>query len=265
MRRLQMQKVGFDSHIQNSDSMIKANKILELQVIADNQTRWNSTYLMLEWALKLHVWIDSFIHEHTDVGGYSLSAADILSKEEWQTLQTIRDLMFPFWLLTLKLQGNAPGGSNGAVWEILPAMEVLINRFEDASKIHTPRKSKFINASINNALIKLRQYYHLLDDSPVYAASLVLNPSIKERYFENKWVGGQEEWTPKTKEDIQAFWTTDYKDNCYRISISLYITTGMKSWILHIREVYLWSIGCLKYSWWIWRVLRSSSSAKRAP
>ena len=43
-----MQKVGFDSHIQNSDSMIKANKILELQVIADNQTRWNSTYLMLE-------------------------------------------------------------------------------------------------------------------------------------------------------------------------------------------------------------------------
>ena len=120
--------------------------------------------------------------------------------------------MFPFWLLTLKLQGNTPGGSNGAVWEILPAMEVLINRFEDASKIHTPRKSKFINISINNVLIKLQQYYHLLDDSPVYAASLVLNPSIKECYFENKWVGGQEEWTPKTKEDIQAFWTTDYKD-----------------------------------------------------
>ena len=50
-----MQKVGFDSHIQNSDSMIKANEILELQVIADNQICWNSTYLMLERALKLCV------------------------------------------------------------------------------------------------------------------------------------------------------------------------------------------------------------------
>ena len=48
-----MQKVGFDSHIQNLDSMIKANEKLELQVIADNQTRWNSTYLMLQRALKL--------------------------------------------------------------------------------------------------------------------------------------------------------------------------------------------------------------------
>src|SRR5436305_13053226 len=81
MRRLQMQKVGFDSHIQNSDSMIKANKILELQVIADNQTRWNSTYLMLKRVLKLRVRIDSFICEYTDVGGYSLSAADVYQKK----------------------------------------------------------------------------------------------------------------------------------------------------------------------------------------
>jgi hypothetical protein len=44
---------------------------------------------MLEQALKLRIRINSFIREYTDVGEYSLLAADILSKEDWQTLQTI--------------------------------------------------------------------------------------------------------------------------------------------------------------------------------
>jgi hypothetical protein len=195
--------------ISKNDEAVEAK---ELQVVADNQTRWNSTYLMIKRALKLRVRIDSFIREYTDIGDYSLSDADILSKEDWQTLQTIHDLMFPFWLLTMKLQGNAPSGSYGVIWEILPAMEVLINRLEDASEKYTYKKSKFIHASINNAWLKLRQYYRLLDDSPIYAASLVLNPSIKERYFENKWTGGQEDWISKTKEDVRTFWTTEYKD-----------------------------------------------------
>jgi hypothetical protein len=167
---------------------------------------------MLERALKLRVRIDSFIREYATVGEHHLPTADILSKDDWQTLQIVHELMFPFWLLTLRLEGNAPTGSHGTVWEVLPAMEVLINRLEKASTIYTHRKSKFINACINNALMKLQHYYRLLDDSLIYTASLVLNPAIKERHFNKKWVGSQENWTLKTKEDIQAFWIAEYKD-----------------------------------------------------
>jgi hypothetical protein len=84
-----------------------------------------------------------------------LPAADILSKEDWQILQTVQELMFPFWLLTLRLEGNASSSSYGTIWEVLPAMEVLLNRLEKASEIYTSRKSKFLNACINNAWIKL--------------------------------------------------------------------------------------------------------------
>ena len=91
-------------------------------------------------------------------------------------------------------------------------MEVLLDRLEKASKIYTPRKSKFINACINNAQIKLRDYYRLLDTSPVYTTSLVFNPAIKERHFDNKWIRGQEDWRLKTKEDIRAFWVAEYKN-----------------------------------------------------
>jgi hypothetical protein len=91
-------------------------------------------------------------------------------------------------------------------------MEVLINRLEKASKTYTHRKSKFINACINNARIKLQDYYRLLDNSPVYATSLVFNPAIKERHFSNKQIGGQKDWILKTKEDIRAFWVAEYKN-----------------------------------------------------
>jgi hypothetical protein len=90
-------------------------------------------------------------------------------------------------------------------------MEVLINHLEKASKVYNHRKSKFINACINNAQIKLQDYYHLLDDSPIYATSIVLNPAIKERHFDKR-IKGQKGWIPKTKEDIRAFWRAEYKN-----------------------------------------------------
>jgi hypothetical protein len=91
-------------------------------------------------------------------------------------------------------------------------MEVLMNSLEAASKVHTLRKAKYLHICINNAWTKLREYYKLLDDSPVYAASMVLNPAIKERHFDRNWRGGLEPWIPKTKEDIQGFWSMEYKD-----------------------------------------------------
>jgi hypothetical protein len=41
---------------------------------------------MLERALKLRVRIDSFIREYATVGEHHLPTADILSKDDWQTL-----------------------------------------------------------------------------------------------------------------------------------------------------------------------------------
>jgi hypothetical protein len=51
---------------------------------------------MLERALKPRVRIDSFIREYSTVGEHHLSTADILSKDDWQTLKTVYELMFPF-------------------------------------------------------------------------------------------------------------------------------------------------------------------------
>ena len=72
----------------------------------------------------------------------------------------------------------------------------------------THRKAKHLHICVNNALAKLREYSELLDGSPAYAGSLVVNPAIKERYFDRNGKGNPE----KKKEDIRAFWTAEYKD-----------------------------------------------------
>src|SRR5947209_10762903 len=152
--------------------------VIELSVVADNQTRWNSTYLMLERSLKLRSRLTLFIDEAIEKDN-PLNPADILSKDDWATLQIVHDLLKPFWKMTLRLQGQATSGKYGAIWEVLPAMELLINHLEAASKVYTHRKFKHLHTCINNTWVKLCEYYQLLNASSVYAASLVLNPAIK--------------------------------------------------------------------------------------
>jgi len=160
---------------------------------------------MLQRALKLHSRLSLFINEAIDKENSPLNPADSITKDDWITLQILYDLLKPFWKLTLRLQGSNCTGKYRAIWEVLPAMEVLINHLEAASKIYTLQKAKHLHVCINNAWIKLCDYYRLLDTSPVYAASLALNPAIKECHFDRNWTGGLEAWVPKTKENVQNF------------------------------------------------------------
>ena len=56
--------------------------ILELSIVADNQTRWNSTYLMLQRALKLCQHLVVFIDEAVDKENNPLNPVDAISKDD---------------------------------------------------------------------------------------------------------------------------------------------------------------------------------------
>ena len=106
---------------------------------------------MIKRALLLRPRISLFIAEALDKDSNALDSADALSKDDWSTLQIVHDLLQPFWKLTLRLQGQGTSGSYGVIWEVLPAMEVLINGLEAASKVYTLRKAKYLHICINNA------------------------------------------------------------------------------------------------------------------
>ncbi|KAM4061814.1 hypothetical protein HRG_013371 [Hirsutella rhossiliensis] len=47
---------------------------------------------------------------------------------------------------------------------------------------------------METAWAKLADYYELTEDSPVYSAATVLNPSLKWTYMEKTWEDRQESW-----------------------------------------------------------------------
>ncbi len=68
-----------------------------------------------------------------------------------------------------------------------------------------------ISNYINSCWAKLQKYYALTDESPVYAAAIVLNPEYKFDYFKVNQEEHQD-WIEHTEESIKDLQHTMYKD-----------------------------------------------------
>ena len=64
-------------------------------VVADNSTRWNSTYSMIHRALKLRTQIMLFCAMNIDD-----LKEDVLSQDEWSELKEIESILQPFQEVT---------------------------------------------------------------------------------------------------------------------------------------------------------------------
>ncbi|KAJ6437054.1 peptidyl-prolyl cis-trans isomerase-like 4 [Purpureocillium lavendulum] len=105
----------------------------ELEVLSNNETRWNSTYMMVERALR----------KQTDIGAFILAlegeldemkripADDILSNEDWRVLGGVHEILKPLYLQTMRTQGWGKDDGHGRLWEVLVGMEYLLEHFED--------------------------------------------------------------------------------------------------------------------------------------
>lgn len=215
-----------------------------LGVRQDNATRWNSTYLMIIRALQKRDEIDSFIArcEREKEAYKRVPAEDHLSSDDWLILAETASILKPFYTLTMRLQSRAKDAHHGAIWEVLPAMELILDHMEDMKKVyrdyHEPQdvdletlppaqstrrrhrrqpappfpiddineaSRKHLRTAINNAWEKLDYYYRRTDETPVYLAALVLHPGQKWKYVEDKWAGRQE-WVEPAQRNIQSFY-----------------------------------------------------------
>jgi len=64
---------------------------------------------------------------------------------------------------------------------------------------------------VKNAQNKLEEYYKLMQESPVYAASVVLNPQHKKHWFNFHWKA-KRDWIEKAEKNVENLWLTKYKD-----------------------------------------------------
>ncbi|RKK90542.1 hypothetical protein BFJ68_g16425 [Fusarium oxysporum] len=105
----------------------------ELEVVMNNETRWNSTYMMIERALRKQTDIRAFLFaiQEEENEARRIPADDILSSEDWRVLGEVNEILKPIYLQTMRTQGWGKGDRHGRLWEVLIGMEYLLEHFED--------------------------------------------------------------------------------------------------------------------------------------
>lgn len=73
-------------------------------------------------------------------------------------------------------------------------------------------KDKRLETSLRASWLKLEKYYKLVDETPIYYAAIILNPTLKIQYFHQIWTSEtQVEWIQPTIAKVREIWTTQFK------------------------------------------------------
>ena len=202
----------------------------DLVVVADNATRWNSVYLMVDRAIKKQTQIDRYIeYALLGTGSKRLAYEDKLTVEDWQILRETHRILEPFYKQTIRLQSRASTSNRGAAWEAYPSCDYLLKHIlterqkfsievnpknseytAEKTQFSAERSQKHLKTSIENCWAKLDDYYQILDTLPAYIAAIVLHPGQKMAYIETKWAG-HADWIAAAKMRYKKLFETLYK------------------------------------------------------
>ncbi|RYF41222.1 MAG: hAT transposon family protein, partial [Cytophagaceae bacterium] len=134
------------------------------ELIRDNLTRWNSWHDAAQRALDLRLAVDDFTdnelrdydqklarHHRRPTGPEPKAPSlqsDRLSNDDWHIIAEYVQLLKPLKQATMHLQGNVNTTAKleqpvkGAIWQVLPAFEEILQGFERARELHQPSESQ---------------------------------------------------------------------------------------------------------------------------
>ncbi|EXK27052.1 hypothetical protein FOMG_16490 [Fusarium oxysporum f. sp. melonis 26406] len=101
---------AFEAHAREQEEAevykLAEESTVELEIIQDNSTRWNSTYMMIERALLKQSELNSFIKELglEAVASKKAPTADVLISDDWKVLRRIRHVLEPIYHMTMRTQ-----------------------------------------------------------------------------------------------------------------------------------------------------------------
>jgi hypothetical protein len=192
------------------------DRVDTLMPILDNSTRWNSTYKSLERAILLKERIILFYYEFR-----AELQADSLSDNDWDHLDNILHGLKPFYQATLRVEGKTESGHHGAIWEALPLLEALLGITERARQHEEANGRGFqpLAVAYQNAWEKLQKYYNKTDEAhSIYAAAVLLHPTYRKQYFDDKWTTPElETWKDIMIMNVKDTWRKDYSGGCEQL------------------------------------------------
>ncbi|SCN83712.1 uncharacterized protein FFE2_05497 [Fusarium fujikuroi] len=182
-----------------------------IQLRPDQQTRWNSTSIMIDRALRLQTVIDQFCIRSLDDPEPSkrISERDILYPDDWAYLRQIAGILRPFKEETKKLEGHKEATISFVIYSYKKLYQHLCDHYSilftaaalpSSSNPSPPNPPPFYSSvmdqalppqatnsqaceAITNAVNKLYTYGKKITSSPVYWAAIILHPSMRLKFL----------------------------------------------------------------------------------
>ena len=167
---------------------------------------------MINWAFHIQNSIDLYILWETKGKAQTILHQDRLMPDNWEVLSYLKMLLQPFKWITLLLEGYAKNGTQGAIWEVFPSMDLLLNHLEMAKIDYEHSSYPYLKMMVNNTWLVLDKYYSQTDSSLVYITAVFLYPWYKWFYFEQKWAQ-HSDWIQAGKIAVWALWNLQYQDH----------------------------------------------------
>ncbi|OWT42311.1 transposase [Pochonia chlamydosporia 170] len=164
----------------------------------DNETRWNSWAIEVAVALSKRKEINSWQEDH-----HSELGEDRLEFKDWQELQLVDEFLQPFLSATKGTEGE-----ESSLDDMLMSMDFLIEHFKLQKEKH--KNNPQMTTRILASWFKFDKYYQLTDDSPIYAAAILLNPALRRAYLDSAW-SHQTAYIEPAVEQAREMWTQSFK------------------------------------------------------
>ena len=125
----------------------------------------------------------------------TLISHDFLTVDDWQQLREVMLVLKPFHDYTNRSQGKLEDAHRGSVSDYLVTLnkmtEIMRIKKDDYEKqAQNPDSSpavKHLSECLLNSWLVLDKYFARLDDSPIYYAAVVTQPTMSWRWFQTKW------------------------------------------------------------------------------
>lgn len=159
-------------------------------LILDVKTRWNSTYEMIERALKMRKVVDLLTSCEADLKEFALH------NEDWEILQEVLDFLQIFKdTSTFLCAERYP-----TIQYVVPVYNYLLEKIKDCMK---SKGTHYMIPAMKLAYEKISGYYDLTGTgqksplSEIYATSILLDPTLKFQFFKDR------NWAPSVMKSIR--------------------------------------------------------------
>jgi hypothetical protein len=164
---------------------------------------------MLDRAVDVKQRLVKFVKDHRpdNTTGYT-PQDDRLTPKDWHFIERLRTTLEAYQAATLHTQGLQPWLSD---W--FSTLHWLMNEIDDwRVDALDVQGDEYLATCLTASWNKIEKYYKLVDETPVYYAAILLNPTLKTQKLREMWhTDDTIPWITLVEDKVKTMWRTQYK------------------------------------------------------